>query len=256
MPARTFVIGDIHGCATEIDRLLEVIAPTASDTLVFLGDYIDRGPAAKPVVDRLIQLRREGPTCVFLRGNHEDMFLAFLGQPGAYGDAFLFNGGGATLRSYGLQGEFGQITGAQLPPDHLEFFLSLQLQHVHGRFLCVHAGVAPTRPLAEQRAEDVLWIRDEFISSPHPFPFTVLFGHTPQREVLLHLPYKIGLDTGLVYWNKLSCLEIEAQRLLQIRRGDTQVHSRSLQEDFARSHHDRTARHDGATQERRRQSAP
>lgn len=255
MPARTFVIGDIHGCAVEVDRLLEHLAPAASDTLIFLGDYIDRGPAAKAVVDRLIRLRGEGPTCVFLRGNHEDMFLAFLGQPGAYGDAFLFNGGGATLRSYELHGEPGQITAADLPPDHLEFFLSLQLQHVHGEFLCVHAGVAPTRPLAEQRAEDLLWIRDEFIASPHPFPFTVLFGHTPQREVLLHLPYKIGLDTGLVYWNKLSCLELETQRLFQIRRDDTQVHSRGLQEEFARTRHVRTPRHAGDTHERRRQSA-
>jgi serine/threonine protein phosphatase 1 len=255
MPARTFVIGDIHGCATEIDRLLDFLAPTPSDTLIFLGDYIDRGPAAKAVIERLIRLRREGPKCVFLRGNHEDMFLAFLGQQGTYGEAFLFNGGAATLRSYGLEGKPEQMTIADLPPDHVEFLLSLQLQHQHGQFLCVHAGVVPTRSLAEQRAEDLLWVRDEFILSPHPFPFTVLFGHTPQRQVLLHLPYKIGLDTGLVYWNKLSCLELEEKQLFQIRRGESRVETSSLQEKFAGTDQDRASRHDDDIRERQRQGA-
>ena len=81
--ARTFVIGDIHGCVDELDRLLDALAPAAGDTVVFLGDYIDRGPASKAVIDRLLRLRREGPRCVFLKGNHEDMFLGFLGERGA-----------------------------------------------------------------------------------------------------------------------------------------------------------------------------
>jgi len=234
---RTFVIGDIHGCADEVDRLLETLAPSSTDTLVFLGDYIDRGPASKAVIDRLLQLRREGPRCIFLKGNHEDMFLAFLGRSGLYGDAFLFNGGEATLRSYGLASRVGQVTAELLPADHLEFLLSLDMHYQHGQFFCVHAGLAPTRPLQEQEVEDMLWIRNEFISSPHAFPFTVIFGHTPQREVLLDLPYKIGLDTGLVYWNQLSCLELHDQRLYQIHRGERNVRSRSLRAHFAHHHH-------------------
>ncbi len=95
--------------------------------------------------------------------------------------------------------------------------------------------LAPNRPLDDQRSEDRLWIRDEFIGGPHPFPFTVIFGHTPQRELLLDLPYKIGLDTGLVYWNKLSCLELNEPRLFQIHRGEQAVHSSSLREDFERA---------------------
>jgi serine/threonine protein phosphatase 1 len=253
--ARTFVIGDIHGCATELERLLDGLAPAASDTLIFLGDYIDRGPYSKAVIDRLIRLRREGPTCVFLKGNHEDMFLAFLGEPGHYGEAFLFNGGEATLRSYGLEGELGQLTAADLPPEHVDFLRALQLQHQHGRFLCVHAGVVPTRPLTEQRVEDLLWIRDEFIANPHPFPFTVLFGHTPQRRVLFHLPYKIGLDTGLVYWNKLSCLELEGRQLFQIRRGEQQVQSCSMDEELAQVDRQRVDRRASDSQERNRQGA-
>lgn len=228
--ARTFVIGDIHGCVDELDRLLEAIAPAADDTVVFLGDYIDRGPASKAVIDRLLRLRGEGPRCVFLKGNHEDMFLGFLGERGAYGEAFLDNGGGHTLHSYGLVGQYGQVGGGQLPPEHLEFLRSLQLRSIHGTFLCVHAGLDPARPLAAQREEDLLWIRDEFIRHPHPFPYTVVFGHTPRREVLVDLPFKIGLDTGLVYWNKLSCLELAEQQLFELRRGGRTVQRRRLEE--------------------------
>jgi len=228
--ARTFVIGDIHGCVDEVNCLLDALAPTADDTVVCLGDYIDRGPASKGVIDRLIRLRREGPRCVFLKGNHEDMFLGFLGEGGAFGEAFLANGGAHTLRSYGLSGEYGDVTGAQLPAGHLEFLQSLQAIHVQGDFLCVHAGLDPAQPLDAQREEDLLWIRDEFISQPHPFPYTVLFGHTPQREVLMDLPFKIGLDTGAVYWNKLSCLELAEKRLFHVRRGERRVHSRSVRE--------------------------
>jgi serine/threonine protein phosphatase 1 len=238
---RTFVIGDIHGCADETDRLLDALAPSSTDTLVFLGDYIDRGPASKAVIDRLLRLRGEGPRCVFLKGNHEDMFLAFLGRSGLYGDAFLFNGGEATLRSYGLAARTGQVVAELLPPDHVEFLLSLEMHYQHRQFFCVHAGLDPRRPLQEQKVEDMLWIRNEFISNPHPFPFTVLFGHTPQREVLLDLPYKVALDTGLVYWNQLSCLELRDKRLYQIRRGERDVRSRSLHVEFSDQHRNRSS---------------
>ncbi len=238
---RTFVVGDLHGCVEELERLLEALEPGGADTVVFLGDYIDRGPSPRGVIDRLLRLRHEGPRCVFLRGNHEDMFLAFLGCAGLYGDAFLFNGGEATLRSYGLDHTAGPVTAAMLPADHLDFLLGLELSHQEGEFFCVHGGLAPTRPLHEQSVEDMLWIRDEFISSPHLFPFTVLFGHTPQREILLDLPYKVGLDTGVVYWNKLSCFELRRKRLYQIRRGERVVNSRSLRAQFSHQH-----RHPGA----------
>lgn len=230
---RTFVIGDIHGCVDEVERLLDFLAPTAADTFVFLGDYVDRGPSSRGVIDRLLQLQREGTRCVFLKGNHEDMFLAFLGYEGRYPDAFLINGGEATLRSYGLEGCTGPAVARHLPPEHLQFLQSLQLYHPEGEFLCVHGGLSPVRRLDEQVSEDLLWIREEFIASRHPFPFTVLFGHTPSREVFIDLPYKIGLDTGLVYWNKLSCFELGDKELYQIRRGERTVHQRSLQEQFA-----------------------
>ena len=87
----------------------------------------------------------------------------------------------------------------------------------------VHAGINPSKSLAKQTDSDLLWIRDEFIHNPHRLPYTVLFGHTPRNSVLFDLPYKIGLDTGLVYGNKLSCLEIVERVLFQIGRGQKDV---------------------------------
>lgn len=221
--ARRFVVGDVHGCLDELERLLDHLAPRTGDTICFLGDYVDRGPDPRGVIDRLLRLRREGPDCIYLKGNHEDMFLAFMGESGRHGDAFLWNGGDATLESYGCADLSGSEVARRLPPEHREFLQGLRTHAYLDAFLCVHAGVRPTRPLAAQSEEDLLWIREEFISRTHPFPYTVLFGHTPQREVFVDLPYKVGLDTGLVYGNRLSCLEIDARTVWQIRRGDRAV---------------------------------
>lgn len=225
---RRFVVGDVHGCLDELDRLLDRLAPGGADTICFLGDYVDRGPSPRGVIDRLIRLRHEGPQCIFLKGNHEDMFLAFLGHPGRHGDAFLWNGGDATLASYGCQGLPGAAVAERLPAGHRDFLTGLRSHVYLDAFLCVHAGVRPTRPLTAQSEEDLLWIREDFIAKPHPFPCTVLFGHTPQREVLVDLPFKVGLDTGLVYGNRLSCLEVDANRIWQIRRGEQTVHDKPL----------------------------
>jgi Calcineurin-like phosphoesterase len=227
---RRFVVGDVHGCLDELERLLDHLAPNGDDVICFLGDYLDRGPNPRGVVERLIRLRREVPGSLFLKGNHEDMFLAFMGHPGRHGDAFLWNGGDATLASYDCEGVTGPDVAERLPPEHREFLTTLRTYAYLGTFLCVHAGVRPTRPLAAQSEEDLLWIREDFIAQPHPFPYTVLFGHTPQREVFVDLPYKVGLDTGLVYGNRLSCLEIDAQRIWQIRRGQRLITQRTLEE--------------------------
>lgn len=225
---RCFIVGDIHGCLDELNCLLDTLAPGSEDTIVFLGDYIDRGPASLGVIDRLLRLRSEGPHCAFLRGNHEDMFLSYVGWGGRYGESFLYNGGDATLRSYGLEHRPSHEIADRFPADHAEFLRALEIRHEVGSFLCVHAGLNPDRPLGAQDEEEMLWIRGAFIKRPHSFPFTVVFGHTPFREVLLDPPYKIGLDTGLVYGNKLSCLEIFAADLFQLRRGEAKVSRRSL----------------------------
>lgn len=223
---RCYVVGDIHGCLEELERLIESLPLEPADRVVFLGDYIDRGPNAKGVIAYLLQLERDREqSFTFLKGNHEDMFLAYLGLPGRYGDMFLFNGGGATLASYGIRHapRPPALARQAIPESHLNFLLRLKKYEIVGSYLCVHAGINPSKPLEEQSEEELFWIREEFILKPHPLPYTVLFGHTPQREVLYNLPYKIGLDTGLVYGNRLSCLELQEKVLYQISRGGKRV---------------------------------
>jgi serine/threonine protein phosphatase 1 len=232
-----FAIGDLHGCPNELEVLLDAIAPNRDDTVVFLGDYVDRGPAVRQLVDRLLRLRDEAFTSVFLRGNHEDMLLAHLGIGGRHGDVYLENGGGATLASYGIPaGTSGRASLALLPQEHVEFFRTCRLHHIAPPFLYVHAGIRPGVALAEQNEGDLLWIREEFFSQPHALPYTIVFGHTPTREARIELPYRIGIDTGLVYGNKLSCLDADGQRLVQVARGTRQATTRDLTPAFAAAH--------------------
>ena len=223
--SRLLAIGDIHGCADEVEVLLDHLAPAAGDKLVFVGDYVDRGPESRAVLDRLIGLSSDSAAeWVFLKGNHEDMLLSYLGLDGAHGSVFLRNGGRATLASYGLTPDRSpEEVAAALPPAHLEFLGKLRLYEIDGPFLFVHAGVSPILPLERQDGDDLLWIREEFIRHRHVLPYTIVFGHTPHREVLWHLPYKIGLDTGCVYGNKLSCIDLRGGVLSQVRKGSREV---------------------------------
>jgi serine/threonine protein phosphatase 1 len=218
---RFFVVGDIHGCSQELEDMITACALEREDRVVFLGDYIDRGPGSREVVDFLLDLQADKVcTLTFLKGNHEDMFLDFLGYFGHFGESFLVNGGVATLKSYGIPQEMeGREAASRLSPQHLEFFRQLERYVAIEDTLCVHAGVNPLRSLAAQEEEALFWIRQEFISHPHPLPYTIMFGHTPHREVLFDLPYKVGLDTGLVYGGKLSCLEVTEKKLLQVNKG-------------------------------------
>jgi serine/threonine protein phosphatase 1 len=226
---RLFAIGDIHGCVDELATMMNAIAPAHGDTVVFVGDYVDRGPAAREVLDYLIELRRSSEAeYVFLKGNHEDMMLSFLGLPGRYGDSFLFNGGAQTLESYGITEDTLDCAFARLPQSHVEFLKGLGTSYLRPPYLFVHAGILPTRQLEEQSVEDMLWIRQEFIFHPHHVGATVVFGHTPMRAVMVELPYKIGIDTGLVYGGKLTCVEFNEGVLYQVGRGSRQAKTQSL----------------------------
>ncbi len=225
MTARFFIVGDIHACPQELETLLTALSLQPEDHLVFLGDYVDRGPGAREVVDLLLGMRADAVCAMtFLKGNHEDMFLDFIGYAGNYGEAFLINGGVKTLASYGCPPfmEAAEIV-ARVPEAHLTFFRNLDLMVSVGEVLCVHAGISALHPLKEQEPEDLLWIRQEFIDNPHPLPYTVIYGHTPQREVKFDLPYKVGIDTGLVYGGKLSCLEFTEKKLFQVAKGGRAV---------------------------------
>ena len=222
---RFYVVGDIHGCLHELDALVGSLPLAAGDTLAFIGDYIDRGPDSHTVVEMLLELqRRRDIETIFLRGNHEDMCLAYLGRHGRWGEAWRLNGGVATLRSYGIPTQLaGREAAERFPASHLEFFEALRLTFVGDRFLLVHAGIRPTRPLEAQEPEDLLWIREEFITSPHNLPHTIVFGHTPQRHVLLDPPYKIGIDTGCVYGGRLTAIELNEGLLHQVAYGSDRV---------------------------------
>jgi serine/threonine protein phosphatase 1 len=233
--ARFFIVGDMHACPQELEALLTALVLQPEDQLVFLGDYVDRGPGARELVDLLLRMRDDAVCAMtFLKGNHEDMFLDFMGYEGNYGEAFLLNGGVKTLASYGCTPFMDRAAVvARVPETHLTFFRNLDLMFPVGEVLCVHAGISALRPLEEQDPEDLLWIRQEFIDNPHPLPYTVVYGHTPQREVRFDLPYKVGIDTGLVYGGKLSCLEVTEKKLFQVAKGSRKVKVTDIAEPWA-----------------------
>ncbi len=197
-----YAIGDIHGCLNPLKRLMDQIHLSESDEVVFVGDYIDRGPDSKGVIDYLLTLRGR---YTFLMGNHERMFLDFL--QGKDRLLFMYNGGRTTLESYG---DIGKI-----PVTHLDFFHRLRVYYETDDYLFVHGGIRPGIPIQEQDPQDLLWIREEFYAYPGRYPKTVVFGHTPMREVLMEGD-RIGIDTACVYGNKLTCLILPSRQVIQV----------------------------------------
>ncbi len=200
---RLLAVGDIHGCLDRLKALMEKVRPGQRDRIVFLGDYIDRGPDPKGVIDYLLGFRRLFPGSVFLRGNHEEMFLDFM--EGRNEELYLVNGGATTLASFGWE------KARRLPRPHFEFLTGLPLLHEADGFVFVHAGLRPGVAVADQNPRDLLWIREEFISSDFDWGATVVFGHTPLRKTLWQAN-KIGLDTGAVYGRRLTCCDVKRRR--------------------------------------------
>jgi serine/threonine protein phosphatase 1 len=209
---RIFAIGDIHGCFDKLCSLMvRITFDRRKDTLIFLGDYIDRGPQSMEVIDYLLNLSEMGYQAIFLKGNHEGMLLDYLDNPDDSNRMiYMFNGGYTTIESYRRRMKSGE--SFLLPAAHMNFFQSLRLFYETDSHIFVHAGLLPGVPLNEQKEKDLLWIREEFINSSYDFGKTVVFGHTPFQEPVI-LEGKIGIDTGAVYGNKLSCLELPAGRV-------------------------------------------
>ena len=209
-----YAIGDIHGCLNHLINLLNLVNPDlAQHQLVFVGDYVDRGPNSKGVVDYIIDLKKKynPENIICLMGNHERMFLDFL--QGREEMFFLLNGGTATAVSY--WGDQWERRERRLPDGHKLFFETLKLYYETENFIFVHGGLRPGLPLAAQKEEDLLWIRKEFIISEFDFGRRVIFGHTPVRAPLL-LPNKIGIDTGAVYGNKLTCVLLPEEKFFSV----------------------------------------
>lgn len=201
---KIYAIGDIHGRFDKLRALMDKIdIDYGTDILVFLGDYIDRGPQSFEVVDYLIDLKKLQPKTIFLKGNHEEMFEKYVS--GEDRMTYLFNGGQQTLDSYMSRPRKPDVP--LIPPEHLEFFNSLRLYYETMNYIFVHAGLKKKVPLDKQMPEDLLWIRKKFIESKYDYGKMVVFGHTPLPEPLL-LPNKIGIDTGAVYGNKLTCVRL------------------------------------------------
>lgn len=204
-----YFIGDIHGHFKSLFNLYSSLKSEMDnrDTIVFLGDYIDRGPQSYEVVEFLIQLSKRDDA-VFLKGNHEGMLLDYLKGKDPHG-IFILNGGEATVRSYSRHdGRFS------VPDRHMEFFTDLRLYYEGDDFIAVHAGLNPqVESLDDQDEHDLLWIREKFFRSRKRFRKTVIFGHTPtvyiNGEVAVYDDQErniLGIDTGVIFGHGLSCV--------------------------------------------------
>lgn len=225
-PPVIYAIGDVHGCYREMlaaeARIRNDLGSAGNEALiVYLGDYVDRGPDAASVLDHLTREHDDGLARVTLCGNHDDIFLQFIRDPLAWlywlGPNF---GGAATLTSYGVSlddipwQEFDTNALSDrlrqvIPARHVMFLAGLPVLLVAGDYVLVHAGVRPGIPLEAQEDEDLLWIRDPFLTVGSGLPQTVVHGHTP-----CHKPEfargRIGLDTGCFATGRLTVLKIDA----------------------------------------------
>lgn len=213
---RLYAIGDIHGEAALLELLLERIEADAAEhpadrrVLIYLGDYVDRGPASCEVLDRLVAGPPEGFEQVCLMGNHEEMMLGFLtGDPGL-GGLWLDYGGDETCRSYGLDPNerpavLAEALRARLPESHRALLWRLALSHREEGYFFAHAGIRPGVPLARQQRADLIWIRGPFHRSEADHGGVVVHGHSPVTEPE-NLHNRINVDTGAVYGNTLTAV--------------------------------------------------
>jgi serine/threonine protein phosphatase 1 len=219
---RVYAVGDIHGRADLLEGLLNRIdsdlskSPVSHGIEVFLGDYVDRGPDSRLVLDRLVA-RNRTHRAVFLKGNHETFLAEFVDNPPILDD-WQRIGGLETLMSYGLAPSINADTVTQarlaaaldqaMPPSHRRFLDDLKSSFTCGDFYFAHAGVRPGIPLEKQRDEDLLWIRQEFLLCEDDFGKIVVHGHTPVTQLDIR-PNRINIDTGAYATGNLTCLVLE-----------------------------------------------
>lgn len=221
-----YAIGDVHGCFCEMleaeARIRDDFGQSGDEALiVYLGDYVDRGPEAASVLDHLTSDHGDGLARITLCGNHDDAFLHFIRDPVEWmywlGPNF---GGEATLVSYGINLDdirWQDIGSAALsarlrriiPPRHIMFLAGLPIFLVAGDYLFVHAGLRPGISLAMQEDEDLLWIREPFLSVGSGLALTAVHGHTP-CAIPEFAPGRIGIDTGCFATGRLTVLKVDA----------------------------------------------
>lgn len=218
---RIYAIGDIHGRADLLERAIAAIARDVEENgsaqlTVTLGDYVDRGPDSSAVIGRLAG--NPFPTDhVALKGNHEAMLERFLAEPAIAAD-WRHLGGVETLHSYGvpvtdlMRGRAydaaARALATALPAAHRAFLAGLKTSHTSGRYFFCHAGVRPGVALARQSEDDLLWIRDEFLSSERDFGSIVVHGHTPVAAPDVR-SNRINIDTGAFATGRLTCIALD-----------------------------------------------
>ena len=218
---RVYAIGDVHGCLDRLAQVHEQIAedlavrPVDESVLVHLGDYVDRGLDSAQVVDWLsggapVPVER----IVNLMGNHEDMMLQALpGTDKEANNTWLANGGADSLLSWEISRKIPPADWAGLiPQEHQAFLRELEVSFRYGGYLFVHAGIRPGVPLDKQEKQDMLWIREPFLSWKHSLDVVVVHGHTPRHESVVRLN-RIGIDTGAVMGGVLTCVVLEDDRV-------------------------------------------
>lgn len=219
-----FAIGDIHGCYDLLidaeKRILGMPAVTDKTRLVvLLGDYVDRGPDSRRVLEHLLTPLPPPFVRICLCGNHDDAFVRFVTEP-AFERPWLDFGGDATLRSYGIDSDYlmkispngtaiKQTARAEVPESHLRFLKDAPVCLSVGDRLFVHAGIRPGVPLAEQSDQDMMWIREPFLSEGPDGDFTVIHGHTAEPNVVFGTR-RVGIDTGAYLTGRLTVLHIRS----------------------------------------------
>jgi serine/threonine protein phosphatase 1 len=208
---RLIAIGDIHGCKMALDALLEAVDPGPDDTVVALGDYVDRGPDSRGVIDSLVELGAK-TRLVGLLGNHEEMMLDVI-QHGAPHHEWLRFGGVDTLDSYRFDGDLNF-----LPPEHEQFFGSLGDYFVFDDYFFTHAAYDPDLPLEQQTTEMLRWYHlTQGLPAPHQSGKTAVVGHTANRDgEILDAGHIICLDTYCYGGGWLTALDLTNKVLWQV----------------------------------------
>ncbi len=205
---RLIAIGDIHGYSAALHAVLDAIAPQPCDTLVTLGDYVDRGPDSRGVLDTLIDLQNRC-RLVPLLGNHDQLFLQVCEGRDEWFVDWLAFGGGETLGSYG-----GKL--ANVPAEHLEFLRNCERFFETSRYFFAHANYVADQPLAEQSDETLLWesLRGR-VPEPHQSGKIAIVGHSAQKATseILDLGHLICLDTWIYGEGWLTAMDVETREV-------------------------------------------
>ena len=221
MPPRTIAIGDIHGCSLALKAIIAAIDIQPEDTIITLGDYLDRGIDSKGVLDQLIEL--EGRChLIALMGNHEEMML---GAKAGRSDLefWLACGGDAALDSYRATIPEQQTINLELlvPRQHFAFLERLRLYHETDSHFFVHANYAPTHPLNQQSSHTLLWLPLDDLPGPHCSGKIAVVGHTPQEDgKILDAGYLKCIDTGCGFGGWLTALDVESGHVWQVDEGN------------------------------------